>query len=152
MELVFALEFRGKAAPVPGVEGAREAHTTASTAGLTMYIGGDWLRTRLGASTGEAATLRARVRRFEDGTFVEEGRIAYGDVGTIVFDTIGRGWVGRRPGASAMFGAVVWRITHGEGSFAGAQGLITSNFSVTDDGFVVDHHVAHISLPPENRS
>jgi hypothetical protein len=148
VELVFALEFRGKAAAVPGVEGAREAHTMASTAGLVTYIGGDWLRPRVEAGTGEAATLRARVQRFADGTFVEEGRIVYGDVGAIAFETVGRGWVGRRPGADVVAGAVVWRITRGEGGFAGAEGLITSNFSVTDDGAVVDHHFARIYVPP----
>ena len=145
-QLVFALEFRGNAGPVPGVDGAREARTTASAARLTTYVGGDWLRTHLEASTGDAATLHARVQRFEDGTFVEGGRIVYGNAGAIAFDTIGRGWVGRRPDTRAMFGAVVWRITHGEGSFAGAQGIITSNFTVTDDGVVVDHHVARIFL------
>ena len=42
--LVFALEFRGKAGPVPGVDGAREANTSASAGQLTTYAGGDWLR------------------------------------------------------------------------------------------------------------
>lgn len=143
MELVFALEFRGTAAPVPGVEGAREAQTTASTAGLSAYVGGEWLRARLASAP---ATLRARVQRFGDGTFVEEGRIVYGAAGAIAFDTVGRGWVERRPGAGVMFGAVLWRITQGEGGLAGAQGLITSSFSVTDDGAVVDHHVARMYL------
>jgi hypothetical protein len=147
VELVFALEFRGKAAAVPGVEGAREAHTSAAVAGLVTYVGGDWLRTRLESGRGEGATLRARVQRFADGTFVEEGRIAYGDAGAIAFETVGRGWVGRRPGTDIVVGAVVWRITRGEGGFAQAEGLITSNFSVTDDGAVVDHHFARIYLP-----
>jgi hypothetical protein len=145
VELVFALEFRGKGVPVPGVEGARDAHTMASIAALTTYVGSEWLRTRV--QPGEMATLRARVQRFADGTFVEEGRIVYGDAGAVAFDTVGRGWVGRQPGANAMFGAVVWRIAQGEGGFADAQGIITSNFSVTDDGAVVDHHVVRMYLP-----
>jgi hypothetical protein len=41
----------------------------------------------------------------------------------------------------------MWRITGGDGRFAGAQGLITSNFTVTSDGRVTDDHVIRLYLP-----
>jgi hypothetical protein len=41
----------------------------------------------------------------------------------------------------------MWRITGGAGRFAGAQGLITSNFTVTPDGQVIDDHVTRLYLP-----
>lgn len=41
-------------------------------------------------------------------------------------------------------GAVVWRVTHGDGHFPGAEGVITSNFTVSADGDVVDNHFARI--------
>ena len=40
----------------------------------------------------------------------------------------------------------MWTITGGDGVFAGAQGLITSNFTVSVDGDVVDNHVARLYL------
>jgi hypothetical protein len=42
---------------------------------------------------------------------------------------------------------VVWTVTGGDGAFAGARGLITSNFTVGADGDVVDDHVVRVYLP-----
>jgi len=46
---------------------------------------------------------------------------------------------------------VLWTITGGDGAFAGARGLITSNFTVAADGEVVDNHFARIYLPAAAR-
>lgn len=146
-QLVFALEFRGKAHAVAGMEGAREARTTASTDRLVTFAGGEWLRAAMGAVAGEPAVLEARVQRYDDGTFVEEGTITYGPAGTITFETVDRGWVEPGPEGDMTVGGVVWRIVEGKGAFAGAEGLITSNFTVSADGGVVDTHVARIYLP-----
>jgi len=143
-ELVFALEFRGKAGPVPGVKGAREARTTASSQTLATFLGGNWIRARVDAIAGETAILDARVQRDDDGTFVEEGAIVYGPAGTITFETVGRGWVEPGPADGSVVGGVLWRVTGGGGGFAGVRGLITSNFTVSADGDVVDNHFARL--------
>ena len=143
-ELVFAIEFRGKARPVLGMEGARETRTTASPDRLVTFTGGEWLRSHMNAAVDEPAVLEARVQRYPDGTFVEEGTITYGGAGTITFETVGRGWVEPGPVSGTMVGAVVWTIVEGKGAFAGAQGLITSNFTVSADGDVVDNHFARL--------
>jgi hypothetical protein len=41
----------------------------------------------------------------------------------------------------------MWRVTGGSGRFAGAKGLITSNFTVTADGEVTDDHFTRLYLP-----
>jgi hypothetical protein len=146
-ELVFALEFRGKAGPVAGRKGAREARTTASSQTLATFLGGPWIRSRVEALAGETAVLDARVQREDDGTFVEEGTIAYGPAGTIRFETVGRGWVEPGPTGDSVVGGVLWRVTGGEGGFSGARGLITSNFTVSVDGEVVDNHFARLFVP-----
>lgn len=146
-QLVFALEFRGKARAVPGMEGAREARTTASIDRVVTFAGGEWLRGRMQAIAGEPAVLEARVQRYEDGTFDEEGTITYGPAGSITFETVGRGWVEPGPVEGTTIGGVVWTIVEGKDGLAGATGLITSNFTVSADGDVVDTHVARIHLP-----
>jgi len=78
---------------------------------------------------------------------VEDGSITYGAAGKIVFETIGRGWVAPGPKPGWMLGGVLWTVTGGEGHFAGARGLITSNFTVSADGEVVDNHFARLYLP-----
>ena len=146
-ELVFALEFRGKAAEVPGTEGRRQARTTASSQTFSTLLTADGVQARLEPHSGEIAVLEAQVHRFGDGTFVEHGTIAYGLAGTVSFETLGRGWVRPGPTPGSSGGGVLWRIKGGDGLFANAQGLITSNFIVSGDGDVTDNHFARIYLP-----
>ena len=146
-ELVFALEFRGRGENVPGSTTRRRARTSAPSQTLSTLVGAEGVFARVEPVAGERATLEARVERFGDGTFVEEGEIIYGTAGKVTFTTQGRGWVTPAPTPGAMYGAVVWTVTGGAGRFAGAKGLITSNFAVSASGEVVDHHVARLLLP-----
>src|SRR2546429_9744080 len=109
-ELVFALEFRGKAAPVAGTDGAREAETMASGMTLATFLGGDWLRARLRPiGGGEIASLQAAVQRFDDGTFVEAGAVDYGGAGGLGVPTARRGGGGAGAAPRAHGGGGVWR-------------------------------------------
>jgi hypothetical protein len=146
-ELVFALEFRGQAGALPGSETERRARSVAASQTLATVLGPGGVTVRLGAVAGESAVLESRVERFGDGTFVEDGTIAYGSAGAITFETIGRGWVGPSPLAGWVVGGVVWSVTGGQGAFAGARGLITSNFTVNAGGEVIDDQVARLYLP-----
>ena len=143
-ELVFALEFRGTAGAAAG--GKRRARSTAPSQSLTTVIGGDGVQAETKALRGEAADLDSVVERFADGSFVEEGTITYGRAGSVTFETVGRGTVAPAPREGWTSGAVVWTVTGGRGAFSGARGLITSNFTVSAQGEVVDHHVARLYL------
>ena len=145
-EIVFALEFRGTAGPVAGSPTKRRATSEAPSQTLTTVLGADGVRARVEKIAGERAVLESRVERFDDGSFVEDGTITYGRSGAVSFVTVGRGTVASSPIAGWTRGAVMWTVTGGDGLFAGAQGLITSNFAVSLDGEVVDHHVARIYL------
>jgi hypothetical protein len=117
-ELVFALEFKGS-----GIQAAVE-------------------------STGAgSASFESEVEIVGEGMFVESGRIRYGDAGTLSFKTVGRGVLGPSPVAGLQKGAIVWEVTGGDGRLAGAQGLITSNFTVGANGEVVDDQFARIFVP-----
>lgn len=146
-EVVFALEFKGRAGPVPGSASERRARSTAPSQTLSTVLGPAGVRARVEIVAGEAAVLESRVERFGDGSFVEDGAITYGSAGRVVFETLGRGWVGPAPAAGWVVGGVVWTITAGDGAFAGARGLITSNFTVSAEGEVIDHHVTRLYLP-----
>lgn len=146
-ELVFALEFRGRGGPVPGSTTKRQARTTAPSQTWRTILGPGEVRAAVEPVAGESAVLESRVERFPDGTFVEDGTITYGTAGSVSFDTVGRGHVGPAPLPGWSHGVVMWRITGGEGRFAGAQGLITSNFTVSPDGEVTDDHFTRLYLP-----
>jgi hypothetical protein len=146
-EVVFALEFRGRAEAVEGSERLRRARSVAGSQRMFVVIEAMGVRARVEGVEGESAVLESRVERFGDGTFVEDGTITYGAAGSVRFETLGRGWVGPAPRAGWVVGGVVWTITAGDGAFAGARGLITSNFTVGADGDVVDNHVTRLYLP-----
>jgi hypothetical protein len=146
-EMVFALEFRGRAGAVEGSESVRRARSVARSQMMSVVIGAEGVRVGVEGVEGESAVLESRVERFGDGTFVEDGTITYGAAGSVRFETLGRGWVGPAPQAGWVVGGVVWTITAGDGVFAGARGLITSNFTVGAEGDVVDNHVTRLYLP-----
>jgi hypothetical protein len=146
-ELVFALEFRGRGGPVPGSPAKRQARTTAPSQAWRAVLGPGGVTAAVEPVAGESAVLESRVERDPDGTFVEDGTITYGAAGSVTFDTVGRGHVGPAPDGRGSHGVVMWRITGGEGRFAGARGLITSNFTVSGDGEVTDDHVTRLYLP-----
>jgi hypothetical protein len=146
-ELVFALEFTGRGGPEPGAENKRRARTVAPSQTLSTALGDAGIAARIDATPGAEAVLESRVERFADGSFVEDGTITYGPAGSITFETIGRGWVGPAPTPGSVVGGIVWRITGGTGRLAGATGLITSNFTVSPAGEVVDDQFARVYLP-----
>jgi hypothetical protein len=145
-ELVFALEFRGRAGPVAGSPHLRRARTTAPSQALRAVLTRDGVESRAERLPGETAVLDSRVERFPDGSFVEDGTITYGSAGAITFVTLGRGHVTASPVAGWVRGAVIWEVTGGDGGFAGARGLVTSSFTVGPDGDVIDLHLARIYI------
>jgi len=78
------------------------------------------------------------------GTFTENGRISYGKAGGVTFKTSGHGVLGASGVDGLQRGAVIWEVTEGRGQFAGATGLITSNFTVGSKGEVVDNHYVRL--------
>lgn len=146
-ELVFALEFHGRGDAVPGSSTLRRARTVASSQAFRTALIADEIHAGVEPIAGESAVLESRVERFPDGTFVEDGTITYGRAGRLAFVTVGRGHVGPSPQPGRVHGTVMWRVTGGEGRLAGAQGLITSNFTVAADGEVIDDHFTRLFLP-----
>jgi hypothetical protein len=146
-EIVFALRFTGRGGPVPGSTTTRQARTVAPSQSWRTVIGPGGVSGAVDTLPGESAVLESRVERAPDGSFVEDGTITYGGAGSISFDTVGRGFVGPAPEGQGSHGVVMWRITRGDGALAGAQGLITSNFTVSPDGVVTDDHVVRLYLP-----
>jgi hypothetical protein len=146
-EIVFALEFKGTAGAVPGSESRRQARSVAASQALSTVLGREGIAAGIEPVAGESAVLESRVERFGDGSFVEDGTIAYGSAGTVTFETLGRGWVGPAPRPGWVVGGVVWTITVGTGGFAGARGVITSNFTVSAGGEVIDDHFTRLYLP-----
>lgn len=146
-EIVFALEFRGRAGPSGRSATVRRARTSAPSQTLRTLLGPAGIAAAVEAVSGDKAVLDSVVERFPDGSFVEEGIIAYGRLGRVSFSTVGRGTVGPSPVEGWVHGAVMWVVTGGAGGLAGVRGLITSNFVASAQGEVVDHQFARLYVP-----
>jgi hypothetical protein len=146
-ELVFALEFKGSAAPVPGSDKKLHARTSATGQTLRSVLKADGIQAEVESTGVGSASFESEVEIVGDGVFVESGRIRYGDAGSVSFKTVGRGVLGPSPVAGLHKGAIVWEVTGGDGRLVGAQGLITSNFTVGAHGEVVDDQFARIFVP-----
>lgn len=127
-ELVFTCELKGRAGPVGGDPSVLKANTSGA------------------GPQKELVSFESDVV-LSGSTFKESGTIRYGNRGQVRFETVGQGHLGPSPVPGLMSGAVIWTVTAGEGEFAGAQGYITSNFTVSAGGDVVDNHYARIYLP-----
>ncbi|MCH7841312.1 MAG: hypothetical protein IID01_00945 [Chloroflexi bacterium] len=127
-EFVFATETRGKGVPVEGRENT--FHVECSGTG----------------PQGESITFESEVVLTGDG-FDEVGTINYAGRGGLKFTTVGVGHMGPSAVSGLNHGAVIWRITEGDGEFSGATGLITSNFTFSEQGDVVDNEYVRIYTP-----
>ncbi len=146
-ELVFALEFKGSAGPVPGADNRLQARTSATGQTIRSVLKPDGVQADIQPGGGDSATFESEVEIVGEGAFLENGTIRYGSAGAIKFKTVGRGVLGPSPEAGTQRGAVIWEVTSGEGRFQGAQGLITSNFTVGPNGEVKDDHFVRLYLP-----
>ncbi len=146
-EFVFALQFKGKAHPVEGVEGKVAAKTTAAGQVLRTVLTAKGVQAKAESRPGPRATFESEVQATGVGTFVESGHIRYGKAGGVTFKTAGHGVLGPSGVDGLQRGAVIWEVTEGHGQFAGATGLITSNFTVGSKGEIVDNHYVRLFLP-----
>jgi len=146
-EIVFALEFKGSASPSGGSATTRRARTSAPSQTLRTLLGPDGIVADVEHVSGGEAVMESTVERFPDGSFVEEGTITYGRLGGVTFSTVGKGTVGPSPVEGWVHGAVMWVVTGGTGWFAGARGLITSNFVASAQNDVVDNQFARLYVP-----
>ena len=146
-ELVFAFEFKGNAGPVPGSDKRLQAKTSATSQTLRSILRADGIQASVESAGAGSASFQSEVEIVGEGMFVESGTIQYGDAGKVSFRTVGRGTLGPSPIAEVQRGAVMWEVTGGDGRLAGAQGLITSNFTVGAKGEVVDDQFARLYVP-----
>ena len=146
-QLVYALRFTGQATPASPDGTVLKAATTAPSSTVTSTVGPAGLAGGLHPVAGGEATFASEVTFTGATSFQEVGTIAFGGGHLLRFSTVGSGYLGPSPDPTRKHGTVSWRVEGGEGQFAGASGLITSNFFVGEDLAVTDHHLGVLFLP-----
>jgi hypothetical protein len=146
-QLMYALRFTGQATPVGTGGHVLRAYTSTPGAAITVRITAEGLASTCDALPGGEAHFRSEVTFTADTDFLETGTITFGAGNALHFSTVGRGYLGPSADPARKHGTVMWRVDGGEGQFAGATGLITSNFFVDDQLGVVDHHFGVLLVP-----
>ena len=146
-EVIYAMRFRGQAEPVGEVGNVLKAVTSGPSSTLTSTVGSDGLTSTLTPVPGQEASFESEVTFTGETSFQEVGTIAFGAGHRLRFATVGSGYLGPCLDPTRKHGTVSWRVEGGEGQFAGASGLITSNFVVGADLAVTDHHLGVLFLP-----
>ncbi|HLZ70767.1 MAG TPA: hypothetical protein VKV26_12770 [Dehalococcoidia bacterium] len=146
-QLLYALQFKGRAQPANDAGSVLKAATSSPSSAITTNVGSSGVETSIAAIPGETARFESTVTMLDGGGFNEEGSISFGAGNTLRFTTVGRGTLGPSADPKLSTGAVIWQIAGGEGQFKGASGYITSNFSVSDQGDVVDNQFGVIYTP-----
>ena len=146
-QLVYALRFTGRATPASPDGNVLAVRATAPGATLTATVGPGGLAGSFGPTDGGEAVLESEVTVTGATSFQEVGTIAFGAGHRLRVATVGGGYLGAGPDPARRHGAVVWRVEGGEGQFAGARGLITSNFVVGEDLAVTAYHLGVLFVP-----
>ncbi len=140
-QLIYVMQFSGQAAPVAGRSNVLKARTTASSSTISTRVGAGGVDSAVLPLPGGTASFESEVTITGDGSFVEFGSIRFGEGQHVLrFSTVGQGYLAASADPRLRHGTVTWRVEGGEGQFEGASGLITSNFTIGEDGQVVDNH------------
>jgi hypothetical protein len=146
-QLTYAMRFTGSAQPASADGNVLKAATTSPSTKVTSVVGPGGLRGTIEPSAGGEAAFESEVTFTGPTSFQETGSITFGERNRIRFSTVGAGYLNDSAEPGLKHGTVMWRVDGGEGQFAGASGLITSNFFVGEDLAVTDHHFGVLFVP-----
>ena len=140
--ITYSLQFRGRASSV-GSDRMRFRLTAPSSA-LVTSLGPDGVHAVVEDAAGGDATLEAELSLGGHSTFEDGGTIEFGHGNSVRFRSVGLGRLVECPDRNLRQGTVVCQVEGGNGQFERAEGLITSNFLVSDTGEVTDNHLGLI--------
>jgi hypothetical protein len=141
--ITYSLQFRGRASST-GSDRMR-FRLTAPRSALVTSLGPDGVHGALEDVAGGDAALEAELSLHEQSTFEDGGTIEFGHGNSVPFRSVGLGRLAESPDRNLRHGTVAREVEGGNGQFERAEGLITSNFLVSDTGEATDNHLGLIS-------
>jgi hypothetical protein len=146
-QILYVMQFKGQAGPANEAGTVLKATTTAPSCSIATAVGADGVSGTVQPVSGGQAAFESTVTFASASSFQESGSVDFGNGHMLRFSTVGQGHLGGCADPKLKHGAVIWQVDGGEGQFAGASGLITSNFFVSDTGEVIDNHFGAIFVP-----
>ena len=145
-QLLYVMQFKGSVSPWGESVKVQRCTSTAKSCSFRTAVTPNGLKASLEPSAGGDARFESEVTITGQGTFLESGAVSFGKGHRLLFETVGRGHVGPSADPKVHQGAVVWRVTGGEGIFHNASGLITSNFTLDEHGGVMDNQLGVVYI------
>ncbi len=145
-QISYVMQFRGSAGPKEGEEGVLRAKTSGAACTITTMADDASVDAKVEQIAGNTAEFESDVFPKEDGSFTESGVINFGGGNGFTFSTRGTGAMGPSADSDLTHGGICWQVDAGTGIFNGATGIITSNFTVSGSGEVVDNQWGVIFL------
>ena len=146
-QIIYVMQFRGQAAPSSDNPNVLKASTIAPSCNVRTVVDAAGVSSNIEQTGDGIAAFESEVTLTGGTSFQESGTIRFGDGGhRLHFSTVGEGYLNAAADERLKHGTVTWKIDRGEGQFEGATGLITSNFTVSEAGEVVDNHFGVIFL------
>jgi hypothetical protein len=141
-QIVYNLHFRSKATPADAEGKVLRTTGSAVSGRATTLVGPGGIESSYAAQPGDAALFESEVRITAPNLFTETGSISFGEGHRLLFSCFGQGQLlPSTDGSHLMCGAVTWKAEGGEGQFEGATGLITSNFTLNNEGEINDYQL-----------
>jgi len=138
-QIGYALQFKGKGGPKKGTKDMMTAKSSSSTGSISTSVGARGPRTTIKSAARPKASFKSEVKSSKNGSFTEWGTIDFGTAGKLKFSTVGKGQMGPSPVEGLTHGTIMWQVDGGTKIFRGATGLITSNFTFSAEGDIVDN-------------
>jgi hypothetical protein len=140
--ITYALQFRGRASSL-GADRIR-LRLTAPSSALVTRLGPDGVRSAFEDVSGGDARLQAELSLREPTRFEDAGSIEFGHGHSVRFRSVGLGQLVACPDPNLRHGTVIREVEGGDGQFARSEGLITSNFLVSDTGDLTENQLGVI--------
>ncbi|MCI0438334.1 MAG: hypothetical protein L0177_04295 [Chloroflexi bacterium] len=146
-QIIYALQFKGTGGPVSeSSPNLIKAATSSPSSRIASSVGAKGLESKIEEIRGGRAQFESQVTLTGETSLDERGSVAFGEGNVLHFTTVGEGYIGPSPEEGVSQGAVIWRVEGGQGQFEGATGFITSNFTFSSKGEVVDNQFGVINV------
>ncbi len=135
--ITYSLQFRGQARSLRS--NVVRLTLTAPSSALVTTVGTVGVHGMFSDVAGGEAFLHSELEFDEGSSVADRGTIEFGRGNTLRFRSVA-GRLTRCADPHLRHGAVICQVDGGEGQFAGCEGLITSNFFLSDTGEVTENH------------
>jgi hypothetical protein len=148
-KILYTMHFVGRTSRTSESPDIIRTSGTATSCVFTTLVSTSGVQTDLRASEGGLAFFESELRMTGATEFEESGEIAFGDEGENVlrFSMRAHGHVQLDVGSGIMASSACWKVNGGSGQFAGAQGFITSTFTLSESGERSDYQCGLIFVP-----